>query len=221
MKRTSRLQAIAMTVAVVFLTIISTSHAALAQVVEATPPPNGTLITNTYAAKFICGVQRDTTVFANPYPDAQAGRYSTKVNVHNNTGTTINFRKKIIRLLGSQIPDIPFEHPMDPQFKVFESLKEDQGLEVVCRDIYSYLNVPPPNPPTPWPYVEGFVIFEVYYQPGPLHTQKPPPPDPLDVEGIYTYKGDLPGTPTTPPSGSGVSIEVVVYPAKSNVHILH
>lgn len=217
MKRTSRLQAIAVTVAVVFLTIISTSHAAQAQVPTTTPNPDGApLITNTYAAKFICGVQQDTTVFANPYPDAQAGRYSTKVNVHNNTGTTINFRKKIIRLLGSQSDTL--ERRMDPQSKVFEFLNEDQGLEVVCRDIYHYLNVPQPNQQTFWPYVEGFVIFEVYYKPD---TQKPPPPDPLDVEGIYTYKGDLPGTPTTPASGSGVSIEVVVYPAKSNVHILH
>ena len=217
MKRTSR-QAIAAIVAAVFVTILSTNHAAQAQVAnpQATPNTDGApLITNTYAAKFICGVQRDTTVFANPYPDAQAGRYSTKVNVHNNTGTTINFRKKIIRLPGSQ-SDI-FERPMDPQFKVFESLNEDQGLEVVCRDIYRYLNVPPPNQQTFWPYVEGFVIFEVYYKPD---TQKPLP-DPLDVEGIYTYKGDLPGTPTTPASGSGVSIAVVVYPAKSNGHILH
>jgi hypothetical protein len=64
--------------------------------------------------------------------------------------------------------------------------------------------------------LEGFVIFEVYYNPD---TQKPPPPDPLDVVGVYTYKGDQPGP--TGSTGSGVSIEVVVYPAKNNVHILH
>jgi hypothetical protein len=210
MKRTRKLRAIAVIVAAVCLTIISTNRATQAQIVVTLP----TNITNTYAAKFICGVQPDTSVSVNPYPDVQAGRYSTKINVHNNTGTTINFRKKFIRLVGNQ-SDI-FERPTDPVFKVNESLKEDQAMEVVCRDIYKYLGIGS-NPPASWPYIEGFVIFEVLRA-----TKQPtPPPDPLDVVGVYTYKGDLPGTPTTPASGSGVSIEVVVYPAKNNGHILH
>ena len=45
--------------------------------------PTGT-VTNTYAAKFICGVQKDPSIII--VPDAQAGHYSTKINVHNNTG---------------------------------------------------------------------------------------------------------------------------------------
>lgn len=204
MKRTSKGPAIAVIVAAVCLTIISTNHVAQAQI--SLP----VTITNTYAAKFICGVQPETLVSVSPYPDAQAGRYSTKVNVHNNTGTTINFRKKIIRLSGNK-SDI-FEQPTDPVFKVNESLKEDQAMEVVCRDIYRYVG----NPVAPWPYIEGFVIFEVLS----VAKQTAPPPDPLDVEGIYTYKGDQPG-PGGGSTGSGVSIEVVVYPAKSNVHILH
>ena len=41
-------------------------------------------VTNTYAAKFICGVQPDASIKI--VPDAQAGHYSSKINVHNNTG---------------------------------------------------------------------------------------------------------------------------------------
>jgi len=65
-------------------------------------------------------------------------------------------------------------------------------LEVVCRDIYGHLNIPvppippPPNAPPP-PYIEGFLIFGVFYQVLPAN----PPVDPLDVEGIYTYRAEL------------------------------
>jgi hypothetical protein len=182
-----------------------------AQQPSATPNTNGVpnQITNSYAAKFICGVQRDKGI--TDVPDAQPGRYSSKINVHNNTGVAITFRKKFILLLGGEL----FEKPMDPKTKVFEALKEDQAMEVVCRDIYKQL-VFQLNPQVPPPYIEGFVILEVYYQPTPL--TKPPPPDPLDVEGIYTYNGNIPG-PT--PTNNGVSIAVVVYPAKSNGHVMH
>lgn len=160
---------------------------------QAAPP----MVTNTYAAKFICGVQSDANIAS--IPDAQAGRYATKINVHNNTGIDIRFRKKVIQLKGGQIP-------FEPTFRRIEGLGPDWAMEVVCRDIYSHLNITPvPNQPPP--YIEGFVIFEVIF-PQPL----PPsiPRDPLDVEGIYTYFG--------PPFTQGVSIDVVVFPAKSNQH---
>lgn len=157
------------------------------------------MVTNTYAAKFICGTQGDTNL--NSAPDAQPGRYSTKINVHNNTGIDIRFRKKAIQLKGGQIPT-------EPSFKKIEGLGPDWAMEVVCRDIYSHLNiVPPPNLPPP--YIEGFIIFEVFF-PQPLPTSVPE--DPLDVEGIYTYSG--------PPFTQGVSIDVVVFPAKRNRHVM-
>jgi len=169
------------------------------------PPPQ---ITNTYAAKFICGVQLDRDI--SHVVDAQAGRYSTKINVHNNTGVDINFRKKAIPLRGGQVPTDPVA------VKFLEKLSEDQALEVVCSDIYKQLGVVIQPGQIP-PYIEGFIIFEVFQ---PFHTPAPPP-DPLDVEGIYTYRGELPATPTQPASDSGVSIEVVVYPAKNNAHPMH
>lgn len=166
---------------------------------------NPPTVTDTYAAKFICGVQKDATLTA--VPDAQAGHYSTKINVHNNTGMTITFRKKVIQLKGGQIP-------IAPQYRKDEQLDPDWALEVVCRDIYGHLNIPvppippPPNAPPP-PYIEGFLIFEVFYQVLPAS----PPIDPLDVEGIYTYRAEPAGT-------DAVSIDVVPFPVKRNRHPL-
>jgi hypothetical protein len=164
---------------------------------------NPPTVTDTYAAKFICGVQKDPNTAL--VPDAQAGNYSTKINVHNNTGITIKFRKKIIQLKGV---------PTAPQFRIDESLDPDWALEVVCRDIYGHLGIPiPPLPPPPGspnpPYIEGFVIFEVFYQVVPAGA----PIDPLDVEGIYTYRAEPAGT-------DAVSIDVEVFPVKRNKHPL-
>ena len=177
-----------------FFGLLVTGATALAQ-----NPPT---VTDTYAAKFICGVQKDPAITL--VPDAQAGNYSTKINVHNNTGQTITFRKKIIQLKGGQVPTAP-------QFRIDEQLGPDWALEVVCRDIYRHLNIPvPPDPNVPYPpYIEGFVIFEVFYQLLPSS----PPVDPLDVEGIYTYRAEPAGT-------DAVAIHVEVYPVKRNRHPL-
>lgn len=164
--------------------------------------------TNSYAAKFICGVQPDRDI--THVLDAQAGRYSTKINVHNNTGQRVNFRKKFILLRGGEIPTNPADN------KPLERLDDDQAMEVVCLDIYKMLGVPLTQGQPPR-YIEGFVILEVYY----LTDGIKPPDDPLDVEGIYTYRGELPATPTMSASDSGVSIEVVVFPAKRNGHVLN
>ena len=162
------------------------------------PPPT---VTDTYAAKFICGVQPNGALTA--VPDAQAGHYSTKINVHNNTGQTIVFRKKVIQLKGGQVAT-------EPQFRRDEKLPPNWAMEVVCRDIYGHLGIPiPPTTPVPPPYIEGFVVFEVWFQPLPTSV----PQDPLDVEGIYTYRAEPVGT-------DAVAIDVVVYPAKSNRHPL-
>lgn len=165
---------------------------------------NQPTVTNTYAAKFICGVQQDANI--NSVPDAQAGRYSTKINIHNNTGIDIRFRKKVIQLKGGQVPT-------PPAFKRIETLGPDWAMESVCRDIYSHLNIPlqPDQPP---PYIEGFVILEVFFGP-PLPSAVPD--DPLDVEAIYTYRGSLNATVA---GNEGASIHVQVYPAKRNRYLL-
>jgi hypothetical protein len=162
------------------------------------PIPIVGTVTNTYAAKFICGVQPNGSLQA--VPDAQAGHYSSKINVHNNTGGLIRFRKKVIQLKGGQVPT-------PPAWTRLEALKSDWAMEVVCRDIYGHLAIPvPPVADSHFPpYIEGFVIFEVYFAPLPTSV----PFDPLDVEGIYTYRAEPVGT-------DAVSIDVVVFPAKSN-----
>ena len=169
---------------------------AVSRAQEPEPVPATGTVTNSYAAKFICGVQPNGSLQA--VPDAQAGHYSTKINVHNNTGIGIKFRKKIIPLKGGQVPT-------PPAWMKFESLNPDWAMEVVCRDIYNHLGIAlPPQVHYP-PYIEGFVIFEVYFAPLPTSV----PFDPLDVEGIYTYRAEPVGT-------DAVAIDVIVYPAKSN-----
>ena len=165
------------------------------------PIPTGT-VTNTYAAKFICGVQADASIKS--APDAQAGHYSTKINVHNNTGINIRFRKKVIRLKGGQVPTAP-------QFLKLEALNPDWAMEVVCKDIYSHLGIAiPPIVDVIPPYIEGFVIFEVFFA-NPIPASIPV--DPLDVEGIYTYRAEPAGT-------DAVAIDVQVFPAKSNRYVI-
>jgi hypothetical protein len=159
-------------------------------------------VTNTYAAKFICGVQPDASIKI--APDAQAGHYSSKINVHNNTGQDIKFRKKVIRLKGGQVPT-------PPAWARFESLRSDWAMEVVCRDIYGHLGIAIyPQVDVIPPYIEGFVIFEVVF-PNPLPNVVPD--DPLDIEGIYTYRAEPAGT-------NAVSIDVEVFPAKRNRYVI-
>lgn len=185
--------------------LLLTGSPVQAQEIDPTPIPIPTYtVTNTYAAKFICGVQPDASIKI--VPDAQAGHYSSKINVHNNTGMSIKFRKKVIPLRGGQIPT-------PPAWSKFEGLKSDWALEVVCRDIYGHLGIPI------WPaadvlprYIEGFVIFEVVF-PNPFAAGFVPPDDPLDVEGIYTYRAEPAGT-------DAVSIDVEVFPAKRNRYVI-
>lgn len=176
---------------------------AQAQEIEPIPLPSFT-VTNTYAAKFICGVQPDPSIKI--MPDAQAGHYSTKINVHNNTGVSIRFRKKVIRLKGGQVPT-------PPAWTRFHALKSDWAMEVVCRDIYSHLGIAIyPQVDVIPPYIEGFVIFEVVFtNPIPIGTVIPD--DPLDIEGIYTYRAEPAGT-------DAVSIDVEVFPAKRNRYVI-
>jgi len=185
--------------------------AAPVQAQETDPVPVPTVIpipsytvTNTYAAKFICGVQPEPSIKI--MPDAQAGHYSSKINVHNNSGLTIQFRKKVIRLKGGQVPT-------PPAWTKFEALRSDWAMEVVCRDIYGHLNIPIyPQVDVIPPYIEGFVIFEVVFQ-NPIPATLVIPDDPLDIEGIYTYRAEPAGT-------DAVSIDVEVFPAKRNRYVI-
>jgi hypothetical protein len=155
-------------------------------------------VTHVYAAKFICGIQKDPSIQI--MPDVQAGHYSSKINVHNNSGFTIQFRKKVILLKGGQVP-------IEPQFKKIEALKSDWAMEVVCRDIYGHLGIAlPPDPTVPYPpYIEGFVIFEVFWGQVPTNL----PDDPLDVAGVYTYRAEPAGT-------DAVALDITVFPVKRN-----
>ena len=165
------------------------------------PPP---LVTDTYVAKFVCGVAGDTNI--THQPDAEAGRYATVVNVFNNTGATVTFRKKAILLTLSEQDTAP------GPIKLIETLQDDHALKVTCEDIYYLIGFFHHIGQIP-PFMEGYVVFEVF---SPFGTP-PPPPDPFDVNAVYTYRSDLPA----PTGGNGVSINVVRFPASRNAHLLH
>jgi hypothetical protein len=195
----------------IFIALLSCAAAASLAAQQPAPAPAttnqlpGRFSFGSYAAKFVCGVQQDRRLASQV--DAQAGHYSTKINVHNNTGAVVRFRKKFILLHGGEVPT-------PPTTIKWESLQPDEAMEIVCRDI--------PFPPPPQtlvvtaPLNEGFVIIEPYYQ---IFDELPPlPNDPLDVVGVYTYRGELPASTGFPASDSGVSISVVNYPYKPNGH---
>jgi hypothetical protein len=165
------------------------------------PPP---VVTDTYTAKFVCGVAGDTNI--THQPDAEAGRYATAVNLHNESGSTITFRKKAILLTVSEQ-----DTPPGP-IKLVETLQENHALKVTCEDIYYLIGFFHHVGQIP-PFMEGFVVFEVFSPFG----VPPTAPDPLDVEAVYTYRSDLPA----PTGGNGVSISVVRSPVTRNAHLLH
>jgi hypothetical protein len=163
-------------------------------------------VTNTYTAKFVCGVQYGGLLSTGGAE--LAGRYLTEISISNNTGVPITFRKKVSRLAGGQ-------SPTDPQATAMEMLNPGQAMAVTCLDIYQHLHGRTYSADSE----QGLVVIEVYYVPA---IEPAPPPDPLDVAGTYTYRGDSQeNRDPTRVGNSGVSISIVVYSAKGNAHILH
>lgn len=159
------------------------------------------IITNSYAAKFVCGVQWRASI--NAVANAQLGRYSTTISIYNNTGSTINYSRKIIQ----------FRDPKHLGNHVFiENSSLGWGLahKFSCEDVYKDLKITGLQPP---PYIEGFMIIEPHFGLFEHAGLK----DPFDVVGVYTYRGDVPDNLGRVPN-YGVSISVVTYPAKDNIH---
>ena len=50
-----------------------------------------------YAAKFVCGSQATTAESPPAEPPVQPGNYSTVINLHNPSATTVSIQKKIVR----------------------------------------------------------------------------------------------------------------------------
>lgn len=140
------------------------------------PPPGEA--TYQYAAKLICGLQRE--------PDNMRlarGFYATAINVHNPQEETVTFSKKLALTFPPEEQRPGKVMPIDT-----DELRADQALEVDCIDIRRKLfpnGFPPPG------YIKGFVIIQSDGK--------------LDVEAVYsTAKLDRQGEIT---EHSGIDVE--------------
>lgn len=122
-----------------------------------------------YAAKLICGLQKDPRDMR-----LALGAYATTINIHNPNDVEVRFFKK----LALTFP--PPEQRPGEVIRISEDvLKPDEALAVDCMDIRKSLF---PNG-FPTPYIEGFVIIQS--------------PASLDVTAVYTVSAlDREGRPT-------------------------
>lgn len=119
----------------------------------------------TYAAKFVCGERKEGD--ATSTPEVMSGRYATNINVHNNSGNTVQFRKKLIVLHTGD------EKPYEPKVLGMYSLRPDQAMAADCRDLGAS-----------GAFTEGFVVLELL---APLEPIKKVD-DPFDVVAVYTSR---------------------------------
>jgi CARDB len=149
-----------------------------------TPPG---VVTFEYAAKFICGIQRE------PEGTRLArGLYATTINVHNPNDKRARFFKKLALTYppGAQKPGEVLRIG-------FDVLAPDQALAVDCEDIQRRLF---PNG-FPAPYIEGFIVIES--------------PVSLDVTAVYTTAAlDRAGRPE---AHSSIDVEQVSERRKGGV----
>jgi len=120
-----------------------------------------------YAAKFVCGMAGNTEIATFT---AAPGRYFTAINVHNPATINANIQKRFsVGRLGEQPGPLSAFFPM--------LLPPSRTSEIECRSIYGHLNIPLGT------FIEGFVEIRSNVE--------------LDVVGVYTTGGPVPGSPVT------------------------
>ncbi len=113
---------------------------------ETAARPQGSGSGFTYAAKIICGLQKDPRDMR-----LARGFYATTINIHNPGDDAAKFLKK----LALSFP--PEEQKPGKIFRIsVDTLKPDEALKVDCNDVQRRLF---PNG-FPAPYIEGFIVIE-------------------------------------------------------------
>jgi CARDB len=142
-------------------------------------PPTVQPTTFEYAAKFICGLQKDPED-----PRLTRGFYATEINIHNPNETEVKFKKKLA-----------LTYPPEAQrpgkiYRISEDvLGPDEALAVDCGDVERRLF--PGGLPAP--YIIGFIVIES--------------PASLDVTAVYTVAAlDRAGRVT---NQSGIDVEQI------------
>jgi CARDB len=132
-----------------------------------------------YAAKFLCGLQRDPE-------DTRLtrGLYATEVNIHNPNDTEVKFFKKLALTYPPEA-----QRPGEVLPIGEDVLRPDEALAVDCTDLQRRLF---PNG-LPAPYITGFLVIES--------------PASLDVTAVYTVAAlDRAGRVT---EQSGIDVEQI------------
>ena len=142
-------------------------------------PPTVQPTTFEYAAKFICGLQKDPED-----PRLTRGFYATEINIHNPNEHEVKFKKKLA-----------LTYPPEAQkpgkiYRISEDvLRPDEALAVDCGDVKRRLF--PGGLPAP--YIIGFIVIES--------------PASLDVTAVYTVAAlDRAGNVATQ---SGIDVEQI------------
>jgi len=124
------------------------------------PPPDGEGAFE-YAAKVVCGLQKDPQDMR-----LVRGFYGTAVNIHNPGGEPVKFRKKLA---------LTFPPDDEKPGKIFpiaiDKLGPDAALEVDCLDLQREVF----HGQFPAPFIKGFVVIQSQ--------------DHLDVTAVYTAAG--------------------------------
>jgi hypothetical protein len=125
------------------------------------PPPDDEAAAFEYAAKLICGLQRDPKRM-----QLVRGFYGTAVNIHNPGDKPVTFRKKLALTFP---PDEEKPGKIIPIAR--HTLEPDEALEVDCEDVLREVF----DGRFPTPYIKGFVVVQSS--------------DRLDLTAVYTTAG--------------------------------
>lgn len=146
-----------------------------------------------YAAKFVCGFQRNAQPGQTPpgEPIVKPGNYATEINIHNPAYKPTFLRKKFLWLVNAQ-EVIREPAQIGPAKYLTMTLEADFATMDDCNNLWrlTYPGVPLPSP---MPVFIGYLIILS--------------PTELDVDVVYT--ANAPGDLATAPTGISIDVERV------------
>jgi len=132
-----------------------------------------------YAAKFVCGSQAATAESPPAEPPVQPGNYSTVINLHNPSATTVSIQKKIVLAAPETSPKTV---PIAPTKRFQDSLLSDHGMSIDCTEIVNLLKQNGTAPTAS--FIDGWLVVDSFS--ARLTGGGPPVPAPLDVIEVTT-----------------------------------
>ena len=157
-----------------------------------------------YSAKFVCGYQPQPPQGTAGEPPVKPGNYATEINIHNYNYRQIPVFKKLLFLVGSTPgaagPVAFFRREPEvaqPTKFVKIALKNDEATMDDCNAIWRMADAAGVTL-IPGTLTIGYLVILT----------------PLDVDIDVVYTAEVPGTPSTQPVPTGISIDVNRVPGK-------